>query len=173
MWEGEGSAAKSTSVIKKINLTLQNFLRTSGTKVNFANLPKISVNQISETLPTDNIPPVNELHPDKNDRTSRSRSAKEDKKNPEIRATSKTDYYHGYHSIFNLIYFYNATDTLRSPSPESTDEENTEIYSTPDRSAANLLKKAGKSSLKGSCYYYNLSVYLTYLFLFMCSTGKL
>lgn len=37
----------------------------------------------------------------------------------------------------------------RSPSRESTDEENTELSSTPDRSATNLKKKSGKSTLKG------------------------
>lgn len=37
----------------------------------------------------------------------------------------------------------------QSPERESTDEENTEFFSTPDRSAINLKKNSGKSTLKG------------------------
>ena len=48
-----------------------------------------------------------------------------------------------------------------SPSRESTNKDNMELYSTPDRSEINLLKNFGKSTLKGCLYAnYPLLIYL-------------
>lgn len=96
MWEAQGDATNLPAVvIKKINSTLQKFLKSSGSMVDFSTLPKISVDQVSEILPTANEPSVYESSTDKSDRTLRSSSAKsEDKKNNiENRSTSKNYHY--------------------------------------------------------------------------------
>jgi hypothetical protein len=63
--------------------------------------------------------------------------------------------------IYPFYFYYYSLGTSKtrrnhgSPSRESTDEENMEVFSTPDRSAANLKKNSGKSTLKGIIYIYD------------------
>ena len=62
---------------KKFNTTLQKFLKSSSNSAQFAHLPDIYVNEVSDTLP-------NEAPTEESGRTSRSRSTKDDKKIPPL-----------------------------------------------------------------------------------------
>ena len=75
--EGEGNATKVAFVTKKFNTTLQKFLKSSSNSAQFAHLPDIYVNEVSDTLP-------NEAPTEESGRTSRSRSTKDDKKIPPL-----------------------------------------------------------------------------------------
>jgi len=175
MLEGKGSSEDEECIT-----ALDKFLKSSGKINQYPSLPKISINQVSDIVSTTKIQPAKESTAKNSERTSRPRSAKEDKKNiAKIRDASK-NYIITFNIIFTMIiiitttviiiiiifqyikafYFnYNALGTSktrrnhRSPSRESTDEENMELFSTPDRSATNLKKNSGKSTLKGNNIY--------------------
>lgn len=85
MFKGHGSSEN-----KEFSTVLEAFLNSSGKTQKYPKLPKISNNQVSETVAT-KIPPTKELSTKNSGRTSRPRSAKiDDKKSiAKLRDTSK------------------------------------------------------------------------------------